>query len=56
MFEFIFITVLLFLAIGIYMGLPFYRHFRNYQQERTMLEKKYNRLWKSRKDLLVSII
>ena len=54
MLEMIFLTVLLFLALAVYVGYPFIRHFRNYQHERAMLEKKYNRLYKSRKDLLVS--
>lgn len=52
MIEFVFITVFLFMLIAIYIGYPFYRHYRNYQTERAMLEKKYNRLWRSRRDLL----
>ena len=33
---------------------PVYRHFRNTRIEREALEKRYNRLWRSRRDLLVS--
>ena len=33
---------------------PIYRHYRNTNQEREQLEKRYNRLWRSRRDLLVS--
>ena len=33
---------------------PLVRHFMNYRKERDMLEKKFNRLWRSRNDLMVS--
>ena len=55
MIELIFAFVLFFMVISTYMGYPFFRHFRNYQQERAMLEKKYNKLWKCRRDLLVRL-
>ena len=34
---------------------PVMRHFLKYRKERELLEKKFNRLWKSRNDLLVSV-
>ena len=32
---------------------PVLRHYLNYQREKENLEKRYNRLWRSRRDLLV---
>ncbi len=32
---------------------PFIRKYRNYRKEREDLVKQYNRIWRSRKDLLV---
>ena len=54
MFE---VLVTIFLALTLvftYLGYPVLRHYWNYQAERTSLEKRYNRLWRSRRDLLVS--
>ena len=38
----------------LYFVWPILRHYFNYQKEKEQLEKRYNRLWRSRRDLLVS--
>ena len=37
----------------LYFVWPILRHYFNYQKEKEQLEKRYNRLWRSRRDLLV---
>ena len=37
-----------------YFVYPVLRHYWDTKREREMLEKKYNRMWRSRNDLLVS--
>ncbi len=44
----------LLLWIGYTQLYPFVRKQLNYRREREELVKKYNRLWKARKDMLVS--
>ena len=46
--------VVLLITILAWFILPLYRHYRKSNEEREQLEKRYNRLWRSRRDLLVS--
>lgn len=42
-----------FMYILLYL-MPVIKHYRSYTAERKALEKRHNRLWRSRKDLMVS--
>ncbi len=44
-----------FMYILLYL-MPVIKHYRSYASERKSLEKRHNRLWRSRKDLMVSEI
>lgn len=56
MFELLLLVSILFLIFLAYKELyPLARKYLNYRKEREGLIKKYNRLWKSRKDMLVII-
>ena len=56
MFELLLPFTIMFLLFVAYQQLhPLYKKYRGYKKEREELTKKYNRLWKARKDLLVSI-
>ena len=39
----------------IWFGWPFMSHYLKAERERDSLEKRYNRLWRARKETLVSI-
>ena len=54
MFEELVFVFLLMTMVFAYFGWPVLRHYNNYKRERESLEKRYNRLWRSRRDLLVS--
>ena len=54
MFEALMIVLLCMTSLFLAYVWPTLRHFMNYRKEREMLEKKYNRLHRSRVDLLVS--
>jgi len=54
MLEYLFIFVLTLIAILWVRNNSLVRHYQNYRRERDDLEKKYNRLFKARNDLLVS--
>ena len=56
MFEVLTAIFLVLTLVFTYLGYPVVRHFLDYQNERSSLEKRYNRLWRSRKDLLVSYL
>jgi len=54
MFEYYVAVGMFFVAIFFYQIYPIVRHYMNYRKERYTLTKKYNRLYRARKDLLVS--
>jgi hypothetical protein len=57
MFEFLILITILFTLFLFYKELyPFVRRFFNYRKEREELTKKYNRIWRARKDMLVKYI
>ena len=55
MLEYICVAILALASLFVLYLWPVVRHFMNYRKERDMLEKKFNRLWKSRNDLMVSL-
>ena len=42
------------LTVLMYLAWPFIRHYNKYKHEKDLLVKRYNRIWRSRRDLLVS--
>jgi hypothetical protein len=54
MYEFILLFFLSTLVVLAYLGHPVLKHYLNWRVERFDLVKRYNRLWRSRRDLLVS--
>ena len=48
------VVLLTILTVLMYMAWPFIRHYNKYKHEKDLLVKRYNRLWRSRRDLLVS--
>ena len=55
MYEFILLLVVTLLVLFLYNAYPVYKHYMQYRTERFELVKRYNRLWRARRDLLVSI-
>ena len=55
MFTELLVVALFCLSLFLMYVWPVMRHFLKYRKERELLEKKFNRLWKSRNDLLVSV-
>ena len=55
MLELFTVIFVFFTMIVTYFGYPVIRHWLSYRRERESLEKRYNRIWRSRRDLLVSI-
>ena len=54
MYEFILLFLLSTFVVLIYLGHPVIKHYLNWKSERLELVKRYNRLYRSRRDLLVS--
>ena len=55
MYEYLMLVFAFAMAYALVYLMPLIKHYRSYQFERHNLVKKYNRMYRSRKDLLVSI-
>ena len=56
MLELAVVIIAVMTVIFFYFGWPVIRHYSRYKAEREALEKRYNRLWRSRREMLVSLL